>query len=35
MKAQIEAQKPLDRDSGLNHIAALKGMFRQPIEEQS
>lgn len=34
-QAQIEAQKPLDRDSGLKHIAALKGMFRQPEEEES
>lgn len=34
-KAQIEAQKPLDREAGLKHIAALKGMFRQPEEEES
>lgn len=35
MKAQIEAKKPLDRESGLKHIAALKGMLRQPAEEES
>lgn len=34
-QAQIEAQIPLDRDSGLKHIAALKGMFRQAEEEES
>ncbi len=34
-QARIEAQKPLDRDSGLKHIAALRGIFRQPEKEES
>lgn len=34
-QAQIEAQKPLDREAGLKHIAALKGIFRQAEKEES
>lgn len=34
-QAKLEEKRPLDRDSGLKHIAALKGLLRQPEKEES